>query len=152
LIAILDETECRTKLTSAQKLQDDLQPGEIIDFFFENFIFHLKQYKKCIEKENVRKDMMECFKKKATKTLSKGSFECLLVALRKKELNSILDELKKDLRPGKSLVKWNTATLLDPKPNLLIYSTLQVYQRSYSQVGHISPKMSDSLQRNVRQI
>ena len=23
------------------------------------------------------------------------------------------------------------------------YSTLQVYQRSYSQVGHISPKMSD---------
>jgi hypothetical protein len=32
------------------------------------------------------------------------------------------------------------------------YSTLQVYQRSYSQVGHIPPKMSDSLQRNVRQI
>jgi hypothetical protein len=32
------------------------------------------------------------------------------------------------------------------------YSTLQVYQRSYSQDGHIPPKMSDSLQRNVRQI
>jgi len=32
------------------------------------------------------------------------------------------------------------------------YSTLQVYQRSYSQVGYIPPKMSDSLQRNVRQI
>ena len=32
------------------------------------------------------------------------------------------------------------------------YSTLQVYQRSYSQVGHIPPKMSDSLQRNVQQI
>ena len=32
------------------------------------------------------------------------------------------------------------------------YSTLQVYQRSYSQIGHIPPKMSDSLQRNVRQI
>jgi hypothetical protein len=32
------------------------------------------------------------------------------------------------------------------------YSTLQVYPRSYSQVGHIPPKMSDSLQRNVRQI
>ena len=29
------------------------------------------------------------------------------------------------------------------------YSTLQVYQRSYSQVGHIPPKMFDSLQRNV---
>jgi hypothetical protein len=26
------------------------------------------------------------------------------------------------------------------------YSTLQVYQQSYSQVGHIPPKMSDSLQ------
>ena len=32
------------------------------------------------------------------------------------------------------------------------YSTLQVYQRSYSQVGHIPPKMFDSLQRNVRHI
>ena len=32
------------------------------------------------------------------------------------------------------------------------YSTLQVYQLSYSQVGHIPPKMSDTLQRNVRQI
>jgi hypothetical protein len=32
------------------------------------------------------------------------------------------------------------------------YGTLQVYQRSYSQVGHIPPKLSDSLQRNVRQI
>ena len=32
------------------------------------------------------------------------------------------------------------------------YSTLQVYQQSYSQVAHIPPEMSDSLQRNVRQI
>jgi hypothetical protein len=32
------------------------------------------------------------------------------------------------------------------------YSTLEVKQRSYSQVGHIPPKMSDSLQRNIRQI
>ena len=27
-----------------------------------------------------------------------------------------------------------------------IYSTLQVYQRSYSQVGHIPPKMSDKFE------
>ena len=26
------------------------------------------------------------------------------------------------------------------------YSTLQVYQRSYSQVGHIPPKMSDKFE------
>ena len=32
------------------------------------------------------------------------------------------------------------------------YSTLQVYQQSYSQVAHIPPEMSDSLQRNVWQI
>jgi hypothetical protein len=35
------------------------------------------------------------------------------------------------------------------QPWYKIYSTLQVYQCSYSQVGHIPPKMSDSLQRNV---
>jgi hypothetical protein len=152
LIAILDEDECCNKLKFSRNLQNYLQPGEIIDFFFENFIFNLKQYKKCIEKENVRKDMMECFKKKATKTLSKGSFECLLVALHKKGPDTILVELEKDLTQGKSLVKRNTATLSDPNLNLMIYSTLQVYQRSYSQVGYIPPKMSDSLQRNVRQI
>ena len=28
----------------------------------------------------------------------------------------------------------------------LMYSTLQVYQRSYSQVGHIPPKMSDKFE------
>ena len=28
----------------------------------------------------------------------------------------------------------------------LTYSTLQVYQRSYSQVGHIPPKMSDKFE------
>jgi hypothetical protein len=27
-----------------------------------------------------------------------------------------------------------------------MYSTLQVYQRSYSQVGHIPPKMSDKFE------
>jgi len=122
LIAILDEAECREKLKSAQKLKDDLKPGEIIDFFFENFIFNLKQYKKCIEKEDVRIDMMEVFKEKATKTLSKGSFECLLVALQKTEPNDILVELEKDLTQGKSLVKRNTATLADPNPNLMLYT------------------------------
>jgi hypothetical protein len=33
-----------------------------------------------------------------------------------------------------------------------IYSTLQVYQRSYSQVRHISPKMSEKCPTNVRKI
>jgi hypothetical protein len=41
-----------------------------------------------------------------------------------------------------------TAYIIEQTP----YSTLQVYQRSYSQVGHIPPKMPDSLQKNVRQI
>ena len=29
---------------------------------------------------------------------------------------------------------------------MLLYSTLQVYQQSYSQVGHIPPKMSDKFE------
>ena len=32
------------------------------------------------------------------------------------------------------------------KHTLMIYSTLQVYQRSYSQVRHIPPKMSDKFE------
>ena len=32
----------------------------------------------------------------------------------------------------------------------LLYSTLQVYQRSYSQVRHIPPKMSDKCLTNLR--
>lgn len=104
MIVILDEAECLEKL-SAPKLRQYLQPEEIINFFFENFIFNLKQYKKCIEKEHSRLDMMEVFFKKAEKTLSKGSFECLLVALQKKESNEILAELRKNLTQGKSLVK-----------------------------------------------
>ena len=41
-----------------------------------------------------------------------------------------------------------TAYIIEQTP----YSTLQVYQRSYFQGGHIPPKMPDSLQKNVRQI
>ena len=104
LIAILDEAKCCEKLMSAQNLGQDLQPVKIIDFFFENFIFNLKQYKKCIEKEHLRNDMMECFLKKVEKTLSKGSFECLLVALQKIKPIDMLVDLEEDLIKGRSLV------------------------------------------------
>jgi hypothetical protein len=30
--------------------------------------------------------------------------------------------------------------------NIVVYSTLQVYQRSYSQIRHIPPKMSDKFE------
>jgi hypothetical protein len=105
LIAILDEAKCREKLTSSQKLHQDLLPEVIIDFFFENFIFNLVQYKKCIEKERSRNLMMECFLEETEKTLSKGSFECLLVALQKRESNDdMLVDLKEGLIKGRSLV------------------------------------------------
>jgi hypothetical protein len=45
-----------------------------------------------------------------------------------------------------------TQTFYIPERKYAYNYTLQVYQRSYSQVGHIPPKMSDSLQRNVQQI
>lgn len=95
-----DEAECLNKLKSAQKLQDDLLPGKIIDFFFENFIFNMKQYKKCIEKEEIRKEMMNYFIKKATQTLHNGSFECLMVELQRTGQSDILLELEQNLTQG----------------------------------------------------
>ena len=52
------------------------------------------------------------------------------------------------------IVLWSNTTQIVMGHICVIFSRrkLQVYQRSYSQVGHIPPKMSDSLQRNVRQI
>jgi hypothetical protein len=58
-----------------------------------------------------------------------------------------------NFEPGKvSFLENNNKCFINfiqKKKNLPTYSTLQVYQLSYSQVGHIPPKMSDSLQRNV---
>jgi hypothetical protein len=49
--------------------------------------------------------------------------------------------LKVALKHQKSKINHRTNSV-----TLCMYSTLQVYQRSYSQVGHIPPKMFDPLQ------
>jgi len=61
-----------------------------------------------------------------------------------------LSVVDRDLVPSR--IKPKTIKLSSVASSLRAYRSLKVYQRSYSQVGYIPPKMSDSLQRNVRQI
>ncbi|CAG2195943.1 unnamed protein product [Mytilus edulis] len=92
--------KCRQQLAKyIPSLHEFFNPDQVVDYFFEQFIFNVKDFKDVLNCEDSR-TMTQCFMEKVGKSLHKGSFECLLKVLKDNKFDILLEELKTDLVPA----------------------------------------------------
>lgn len=97
---VLDLEKCRQQIDKCTpSLHEFFNPDQVVDYFFENFIFDVKDFEDVINCDD-SSTMTQCFMQKVEMSLHKGSFECLLKVLKDYKYDIVLEELKTGLVPG----------------------------------------------------